>query len=981
MSGKAIGRALAASVAAFAMLCPWVQPAFAQQDQSTERAPETAQVTNQPDNTAQPRDAEPATTPVVDADGYQQWKDSSVTTDEGIGWKIDEQGTLHIRPWTGDEGTTGSASVDSPLSDLPWYTRRKDIKNIESTGTIHLNANSDLLFYGCENLESLEGLSDWDASKLVYGRAMFQDCTSLKNLHGLEHWQFASENGVHLGSSYPSSYGDGYYDSRNKGEGMFQGCSGLTDLSALSNWRFPHAGNGDISGMFQDCTGLTNLHGLEHWNVGNLEYLSNATWYPGQDDTSTVNAGLFSGCSNLTDISALADWKLTSDEGLGPNTLGGMFQGCVHLTTLNALSHWELRSVMSLNSMFRDCTGLTDASAVANWYIYNVQDPMGMFYNCPNLERIGIPSYKNGGYAFINSNVPYGDTSSSSDIGLNVDMPQIMREDGAYGPWTWEQLSNRLAQEDDDGEAMLAHGTVWVHTPSWIIDYNSNGGMGSMPSSTTKLKDAATLPRCTFLRFGYEFIGWSTQPTDTITLYQTGDSWRPADPKESARYTLYAQWKKLGSSETGPISGDSGMLPGWVQYGHQGTQGTIPPNAVANAQFTNHYAPGAVTVTLKFTKLLDGNVPGTQFDFQLLDSSGKQLQTARNVGAIVQFDPLWLNKAGEYTYFVNETGVSDTVDMDTHPVEVKITVTDDEQNKGNLKAVVQLTGDTTFRNTTKPASIELHKTVTGTTDTSKDFTFKVTLTGHDKQAVSGTYSGVEFRNGVGTVHLRAGGNATISGIPAYTNYRVEETDLPAGYALASIDHATGTLQAAGHVSVTAANTYQAKPAVATLNAAKYVQYGTGSPLRQMTAGAFRFSLCEVSGDVCNDVSEAPNAEDGSVVFPQLTYDAVGKYVYHIREQNTHQDGVTYDGRAVTATVDVTDDGTGQLQVAVAYSGGAQVDGADGAHAAVFVNQSRQMSAMPQTGSAPWVALLVAAFVATFVMLCMVNRRHAGRHSA
>lgn len=983
MNMKVTGRVLAACAVVFAMLCPWGQPALAQPGQGAGNAPQTAQRQSDDDGAARP---------IVDADGFQQWKDDNVTTDEGIGWKIDAQGTLHVRPWKGGEGTTGSMTVDDAWSSLPWHTRRDDIKRIASTGTIHLNANSDLLFYGCRNLESLEGLSGWDAGKLEYGRAMFQDCTSLTNLHGLEHWNFNGSGRpaglpVHLGAASvdPAAWSDeSQYNPGLKGEGMFRGCAHLTDLTALSEWRFPEGGAGDISGMFQDCTGLTNLHGLEHWNVDDIMYLSSMSWYPdvSDRDPAAADMGLFSGCSDLADISALSGWELYDPQtGRGPNYMGAMFKDCAKLASLDALAGWNMYSVASVNSMFRNCTGLTDASAVAQWNVRNLMDPIGMFFDCPNLERIGIPSYQDGGYTFVTNNVSY-DESPSSYMGLDADMPQIMREDGVYGPWTWKQFADRLNDSDDGGDAMLAHSAVWMrYSPSWILDYNPNGGVGSMPASMNKIADPATVSRCTFLRFGYAFTGWSTQPADTAALYQEGDAWRPAAPKEGAHYTLYAQWKKLGSGETGPISGDSGMLPGWVQIGSEGTQGAIPPNAVANAQFTNQYLPGAVAVTLKFKKLLDGNVPGTQFGFRLLDSSGAQIQTVHNVGAAVSFAPLSFDSAGEYTYFVSEIGTSDTIDMDTHPVEVKVTVSDDDRHEGNLKATVQLTGETTFRNTSKPASIELRKTVTGTTDTSKDFTFKVTLTGRNGHALNGTYSGVKFAGGVGTVHMRAGASATIGGIPAYTNYTVEETDVPAGYALASIDHATGLLQAAGRAEVTAENTYHAKAAVATLNAVKYVRYGTNAPIRQIPAGTFRFSLCEVVDGACNGVAEAENADDGSVTFPQLTYAAAGVHEYRIREENTGRDGVTYDTRTVTATVAVTDDGAGQLHAAVTTKGGVQVSGEDGAHTAVFVNQARQMMTMPRTGAAPWVALLVAAFAAAFVSLCLAGRRRAGRHSA
>lgn len=539
-------------------------------------------------------------------------------------------------------------------------------------------------------------------------------------------------------------------------------------------------------------------------------------------------------------------------------------------------------------------------------------------------------------------------------------MLTVSSEDGTLGPYTWEQL-NELMQSDG---SYFKQPTVWVYAPAWFADYQGNGGLGSMDSTTVALAKPVTLPNSTFMRFGYKFLGWTTQPgtySDTNPLMKAGTTYRPDAATAGTHYKLYAQWEKIGADEEGPISGTSGMLPGWVQSDSNHTQGTITPNDTTNVQFTNRYRPGSVAVSLTFTKLLDGNVPDTQFQFRLLDSDGNTKQTKTNTAATIAFDPLTFYNVGTYTYYVNEVGAASTIDMDYHFVEAKITVTADSEDSSKLKATVQITGDTTFRNTSKPATLTLAKKVNGTTDKSKEFTFKVTLTGSDAKALDGTYSGVTFTNGVGTVKVTAGQNKVISGIPANSSYKIEETDLPSGYTLSSIDQSSGTLAANGSATVTATNTYTAAPANATLTATKYVQYGTNKPTHELVDGMFAFSLCQVvdasnANSECNGVSESTNMSDGSVTFPQLTFTKAGTYVYQLREQSGDHSGMSYDTRAITATVTVTDDGAGQLQAAVAYSGGASVDGASGA---VFLNKARQLGTMPKTGSAAWVAIAVA----------------------
>lgn len=1009
------------------------------------------------DGTPSARMAADGDAPVIDTEGYQQWGNTG--QDQGIGWKIDADGTLLLKPWHGDTGTTGFVTMNdsqSPASMIPWYARRTEIKRISiPSGTIRFGYYSDLLFYGCSNLESVEGLAKVDLSEMMYGRSMFQDCTKLTSLRGLENWKFTTDYPVQLGSSSKvRPQGDGF-DPGPKGVGMFRGCSGLTDISALKDWKFNQ--NSDLSGLFQDCSGLTNLHGLEDWDitkrpVGVYETTPNES---NRDDyTVTYDSGLFSGCSSLEDLSAISKWNVlnssldrrsvlsgmfrdcTSLQDLSPlaawfsgadedtvdaidmfrgcagltslapvrewkltraRSLIGMFRDCTGIKTLEPLKDWDFASVMEMRHMFRGCTSLTDAAAMGQWNLQSASDAALALYDCPNLQRVGIPGAEKGGINLIAYIATFSEMYPGMDakLGIAQVLPRVITESAELGPYTWMELYEAINHFMEGGDyGPYAEATIWVrYHPSWIINYKANGGVGSMPGAMVDLEASETLPASAFMRFGYEFIGWSTQPTDTINLYQPKDAYRPSDPQEGTRYTLYAQWRKLGSGETGPISGASGMLPGWVQESSEGTQGTIGPNAVVEAQFTNRYVPGSVAVSLKFTKLFDGNVPDRQFEFRLVDSAGKQVQQVSNSAASVSFSPLTFSQVGEYTYYVSETGSSETIDFDTHMVEAKITVANDPKTEGNLMATVQLTGETTFRNVSKPAELTLAKNVTGIEHSKAEFTFKVKLT-HGSEPLDGIYSGVRFTDGVGTLRIKAGERVTLKGIPADTTYAIEETNLPAGYTLESINQASGSLAAADDATVTATNTYQAAPAEVTISAKKYVQYGTMDPIDRMPAEMFRFALCELpsadSGeapaarmeDSCNGIGEAVNSDDGSVDFPMLTYTKPGRHVYRIREVNTHQEGIRYDTRTVTVTVTVRDDGSGALRAVAAYDGSASVEGEDSSARAVFVNQTRQMSVMPHTGDSSLFAVAVAALAALAVMLVSMRRRKpVGKHGA
>ena len=80
--------------------------------------------------------------------------------------------------------------------------------------------------------------------------------------------------------------------------------------------------------------------------------------------------------------------------------------------------------------------------------------------------------------------------------------------------------------------------------------------------------------------------------------------------------------------------------------------------------------------------------------------------------------------------------------------------------------------------------------------------------------------------------------------------------------------------------------------------------------RTLKADEFSFTMMDENG---NGV-QATNAEDGSVVFPKLTFDKEGIYTYTISETNDNKGGVNYDTTTYKAIATVTDDTSGKLKV-------------------------------------------------------------------
>ena len=166
-------------------------------------------------------------------------------------------------------------------------------------------------------------------------------------------------------------------------------------------------------------------------------------------------------------------------------------------------------------------------------------------------------------------------------------------------------------------------------------------------------------------------------------------------------------------------------------------------------------------------------------------------------------------------------------------------------------------------------------------------------------------------------------------------------------------------------AMTFTNTYKPDSTSATLDVAKALIGREWHAASGDDAGdAFAFELtrdavnptapmpADAQGDkATTTVTKGESADPYRASFGEITFtkedmkDATGAYVmqkdfvYHIKETSESGWGITADDRDVTATVTVTDNGTGTLASKVSYSGGAsiEVNGAPITDAAAFAN--------------------------------------------
>lgn len=279
-----------------------------------------------------------------------------------------------------------------------------------------------------------------------------------------------------------------------------------------------------------------------------------------------------------------------------------------------------------------------------------------------------------------------------------------------------------------------------------------------------------------------------------------------------------------------------------------------------------------------------------------------------------------------FTYTVTESGSAPGVTNDTNATrKVSYTVTDD--GAGHL--IVKRDGGDgaafAFTNTYGVAPTD--SSVTDQVKTVKR------LTGRDLAAGEFTFELLEDGVTVASGTNDANGNVTLSPIryeaPGTHTYTLREAcpnalGLYKGvtydgttYTVVTTvsDNGDGTLTATHKLEGTTesagfTNKYHAMPTQASIGAIKVLEG------RELKKDEFSFKL--VGEDIESTVT---NDADGKINFDKFEYDEPGTYVYTISEVKGDEAGMTYDKSVFTATVNVVDDGEGNLKANVAFTKG------------------------------------------------------------
>lgn len=279
-----------------------------------------------------------------------------------------------------------------------------------------------------------------------------------------------------------------------------------------------------------------------------------------------------------------------------------------------------------------------------------------------------------------------------------------------------------------------------------------------------------------------------------------------------------------------------------------------------------------------------------------------------------------------FTYTVTESGSAPGVTNDTNATrKVSYTVSDDGAGHLSVKREGDDGAAFTFTNTYGVAptdssvtdQVKTVKRLTGRDLAAGEFTFElleddvVVANGTNDANGTVTLSPIRYEApGTYTYTLR---EACPNALGLYkgvtydgTTYTVVTTVSDNGDGTLTATHKLeGTTESAGFT-----NKYHAMPTQVSIGAIKVLEG------RELKKDEFSFKL--VGEDVESTVT---NDADGKINFDKFEYDEPGTYVYTISEVKGDEAGMTYDKSVFTVTVNVVDDGEGNLKANVAFTKG------------------------------------------------------------
>jgi len=337
-------------------------------------------------------------------------------------------------------------------------------------------------------------------------------------------------------------------------------------------------------------------------------------------------------------------------------------------------------------------------------------------------------------------------------------------------------------------------------------------------------------------------------------------------------------------------------------------QETFDVHGFAALTTTEGIGSGAKSDEVEFQvkKKLEGKtLEADAFTFQLIAPDGSVTEAKNDAEGNVKFPAVKFSNEGTFKYQIKEVNDNKPgYTYDDSVLEAEVTVANVYGQK--IASVKYKDSKKEFTNTyaAKEAKLQLEakKVLKGKAIEAGQFEFELKENGTVLHTVSNDANGkIQFpeltftkeETRTFTISEKAGDVAGVEYDPNAYEVTVVVKDNGQGQLVAT---------ATGADNLTFTNVYKAKPAKATITATKVLNG------KALEADKYEFELKEGN----KVVATAKNVADGTVTFPVISYDAAGPHTYTITEKAGSEKGVTYDTAKHEVTVNVTDNGQGEL---------------------------------------------------------------------
>jgi surface protein len=284
-----------------------------------------------------------------------------------------------------------------PTSTFGWFYEMEKLQSIE--GISHLNTskvtNMSYMFYYCSSLASLD-LSSFNTSKVTDMDNMFGECSDLHTIYVGDGWNTAAVTysslmftnctslvgvkGTTWSSSNPTDKTYAHIDGGTSNPGYFcppgEAYACYTSENTTLTFYYDHLRSTRLN-TYDLNTGSQDAG----WDKdGTKSYVTKVVFDSSfADARPTSTFGWFYEMENLQTIEGIS-YLNTSEV----TNMAWMFSGCNKLTYLD-LNRFNTSEVTDMNSMFYLCTSLRTIYVGDGWNTEAVMESPYMFQSCPSL--------------------------------------------------------------------------------------------------------------------------------------------------------------------------------------------------------------------------------------------------------------------------------------------------------------------------------------------------------------------------------------------------------------------------------------------------------------------------------------------------------------------------------------------------------------------------------------------------------------------